>query len=152
MRAHVDHARPTVAAAVAGSGERGAGFRYVFCHFQYVAGLYGRHLQALTGIVNGHSSLPYKSQAESLEQARRATLQADCLGGVFLGSVWKSAGQGSEGWPALLELVKGNGDYNYKKDSRFARGKNIVHWLDRGFRSGDPGSCRTWAVPSSRVA
>ncbi|WP_329090417.1 hypothetical protein [Streptosporangium sp. NBC_01469] len=124
----------------------------VIYHFQYVAGMYGRHLQSLTGITNGHVALSYKSQAERLEQARRGILQADCLGGVFLGSVWKSAGQDSEGWPALLELVKKNGDYNSRKDRRSARGKNIVYWLDRGFRSGDPGSCKTWAVPSSRVA
>ncbi|MGJ6966402.1 hypothetical protein ACSDR0_31275 [Streptosporangium sp. G11] len=126
----------------------------VIYHFQYIAGLYGRHLQSLTGIANGHGALSYKSETERLEQARRGTLQADCLGGVFLGSVWKSAGHDSEGWPALLELVKGNADYNYdhKKDRRFARGKNIVHWLDRGFRSGDPGSCRTWTAPSSRVS
>ncbi|WP_433373440.1 hypothetical protein [Streptosporangium sp. CA-115845] len=121
-------------------------------HFHYVARLYGNHLQFLTGITDAYGALPSKNQAERFERVRRWALQADCLGGVFLGSVWKSAGQDSEGWPALLELVKENGDYNSKKDRYFAKGKNIVYWLDRGFRSGDPGSCKTWAVPSSRVA
>ena len=60
--------------------------------------------------------------------------------------------RGSEGWPALLELVKANGDHNAKKKRYFGQGKNLVYWLDRGFKSGDPGSCNTWKAPSARVA
>lgn len=121
-------------------------------HFQHVATLYGNHLQHINGIAGGFSALPHRNEAEYFEKERRWSLQARCLAGVFLGSVWKTAGEGSEGWPALLELVKANGDHGSKKKRYFGKGKNIVHWLDRGFESGDPGSCNTWTASSARVA
>ncbi|MFI6796070.1 hypothetical protein [Streptosporangium canum] len=121
-------------------------------HFTYITALYGAHLQHTTGIARGFGALPYKNKAENFERERRWMLQGSCLSGVFLGSVWKTAGEGSEGWPALLDLVKSNGDYRSKKDRYFAKGKNIVYWLDRGFKSGDPGSCNTWKASSARVA
>ncbi|MFF3444747.1 hypothetical protein [Streptosporangium sp. NPDC002721] len=121
-------------------------------HFQHVAGIYGTHLQHVNGMERGFEALPSRNQAERFEKERRWSLQARCLGGVFLGSVWETAGEGSEGWPALLELVKANGDHNSKTRRHFGKGGNIVHWLDRGFRSGDPGSCNTWKASSARVA
>jgi uncharacterized protein len=123
----------------------------VIYHFQYVAALYGRHLQYLTGIVDGFDEAPYGSEAERLEKERRWSLQGDCLAGVFLGSVWKTAGRGSEGWPALLELMKVNGDRG-SGPRRYGKGKNIAYWLDHGFKSGDPGSCNTWKASPARVA
>jgi hypothetical protein len=33
-----------------------------------------------------------------------------------------------------------------------SKGKNVVYWSDRGFKSGDPGSCNTWKASSARVA
>lgn len=121
-------------------------------HLQYVAGLYGNHLQHINGIAGGFNALPHRNEAERFEKERRWSLQTGCLAGVFLGSVWKTAGEGSEGWPALLEVVKANGDHNSKKKRYFGKGKNIAYWLDRGFKSGDPGSCNTWTASSSRVA
>ncbi|MDP9848634.1 hypothetical protein [Streptosporangium lutulentum] len=123
----------------------------VIYHFQFTAGLYSQHLQHITGITAGFSEAPYNGESELLEQNRRWSLQSGCLGAVFLKSVWKTAGQGSEGWPALMELMKMNGDYG-SKPRYYGKGKNIASWLDRGFKSGDPGSCNTWKASSAQIA
>ncbi|MBG0814224.1 hypothetical protein [Planomonospora sp. ID82291] len=120
-------------------------------HVQFVAGLHSRHLQELTGIAAAFDALPSGGKSELSEQYRRYSLQQDCLAGAFLGSVWKTVGRGGEGWPALLDLMKANGDE--VREGRYnGKGKNIAHWLDRGFKSGDPGSCNTWKASSARVA
>jgi uncharacterized protein len=81
------------------------------------------------------------------EQSRRLELQAECLGGVFIGSVWDSLkGRSEEDWEILRELIGRNG-----ADS-FGKGRNIVAWLDKGFRATSPQACNTWTVPSSKVS
>ncbi|MFC6083207.1 neutral zinc metallopeptidase [Sphaerisporangium aureirubrum] len=120
-------------------------------HFQLAASLYGRHVQELTGIGDGFQTVDYSTRPELNELYRRYSLQAYCLGGVFLGAVWKTAARDAESWPALLDLMRINGDEG-KKPGKEGRGKSIVRWLDRGYKSRNPRSCNTWTASSGLVA
>ncbi|SNS47240.1 Predicted metalloprotease [Streptosporangium subroseum] len=144
------YCRATKTAAMVVDKKYYLGIREIY-PFQSVSELYGEHLQHIIGITDSARETPYDSEAESLEQNRRWSLQGDCLGAVSLRSVWKTAGRGSEGWPAMLKLMKENGDPG-SGPRYWGKGANIVYWSDRGFKSGDPGSCNTWKASSARVA
>jgi predicted metalloprotease len=120
-------------------------------HFQLVARVYASHVQRLTGIDEGFQTIHYSSPSELNELYRRDSLQRYCLAGVFLGATWKTAARDAESWPALLDLMKRNGDTG-KKPGRQGRGKNVVRWLDRGYTTRNPRSCNTWTAESRFVA
>jgi predicted metalloprotease len=98
--------------------------------------MYGYHVQKLTGLYDAGEDLRAGSKAEHQEQLRRMYLQVECLGGAFIQSVWPIKGRTTEDWNQVLGYV---------------RDDNVKHWIRAGFRTGDPGSCNTWTVPSSKV-
>ncbi|MEV0616614.1 neutral zinc metallopeptidase [Nonomuraea sp. NPDC050404] len=119
--------------------------------FNVVAHEYGHHVQNLTGMRRAYDLLPYRGKKELNEQARRMELQAECLAGVFIGSVWKFLGRPAEDWYYLLELNKRSGDEQYKVRDH-GKGVNMAAWLDRGFRASSPSACDTWSAPISQVS
>ncbi|MFG3440900.1 neutral zinc metallopeptidase [Nonomuraea sp. NPDC047897] len=111
----------------------------------YVASsMYGMHVQNQSGISAAYDKLSYRSTAEDMEQTRRLNLQAECLGGAFLKSVWPLDGRHSRDWQQLLGLMDGDG-WSGKTSS-------IKAWLRAGYATGDPGSCNTWVASSTKVA
>ena len=54
-------------------------------HFQYVAGIYGTHLQHINGMARGFEALPPRNQAERFEKERRWSLQGALSGGSLPG-------------------------------------------------------------------
>jgi predicted metalloprotease len=119
--------------------------------FSSVAHNYGRHLQEITGIDDAYMDHPYENDSEMDEQIRRSILQAECLGGVFMGSVWASLDRSNRDWQELRSIMRDTGDEG-GEDGGYARGNNIVAWLDKGFKSKSPAACNTWTAPSSKVA
>ncbi|MFS1304059.1 neutral zinc metallopeptidase [Streptosporangium longisporum] len=117
--------------------------------FLIAAHEYGHHIQTVTGMERAFDYHPYKGKRELGEQIRRNELQAECLAGVFIGSVWDSLDRTEEDWEYLLELTRRNGDERY--DTNHGKGRTIATWLDRGFRAASPAVCNTWTVPPSRV-
>jgi predicted metalloprotease len=114
--------------------------------FNLLALNYGQHVQNLTGIYRAYEKTPYRNRSELYEQDRRYNLQHYCLSATFIASVWDSLDRDKEDWADLLYYLrdwadKGNGTR-----------KNITYWAQRGFTSGDPGSCDTWSASSSKVA
>ncbi|SDL36086.1 hypothetical protein SAMN05421869_12520 [Nonomuraea jiangxiensis] len=78
-------------------------------------------------------------------------LQAECLGGVFMGSVWDSLDRPEEDWEDLLDLYRDGEDVQATVRTH-GKSHNIAAWLDKGFRAASPQACNTWTAPSSKVA
>lgn len=113
--------------------------------------LYANHLMALTGIEKAFQAAPYANKHELNEQVRRANLQQDCLGGVFIRSIWDSFGRGKKDWSTLLRTLKVNGD-SAGQDRTFGKGASRTTWTALGYTSSDPASCNSWAAKPSKVA
>ncbi|MDA0638873.1 neutral zinc metallopeptidase [Nonomuraea sp. MCN248] len=119
--------------------------------FNLAAHEYGHHVQLLTGIERAYQRHPYRNKKELYEQLRRVELQAECLGGVFVGSVWTSLDRTSRDWDELMRITRASGDEQFKVRSH-GKGRTIAAWLDRGRRAKDPRACNTWTAPSAKVS
>ncbi|MFC4586951.1 neutral zinc metallopeptidase [Sphaerisporangium corydalis] len=116
-----------------------------------IAHEYGHHVQNVAGMWRAFDRLPNKGKAEYYEQTRRHELQAECLAGAFIGSVWPSLGRTGEDWSTLLDADRRSGDET--TDVRdHGKGRNIANWLSRGFKAVGPAACDTWIAPSAMVA
>jgi predicted metalloprotease len=112
---------------------------------------YGHHLQRLSGISGVYDALSYRDKAELNEQSRRLELQAECFGGVFIGSVWASLGRSTHDWNHLLGIERGTGDESTNVRDH-GTGSDIISWLTRGFAAVSPSACDTWSAASPQVA
>ncbi|MFI6451340.1 neutral zinc metallopeptidase [Streptosporangium amethystogenes] len=111
---------------------------------------YGHHLQSLTGIRDHFERRARADLPHRFELRRRYELQADCLSGVFLGSVRDSLRRTEQDWKALSEALRANGD---EDDHRtHGTGANRVRWFERGYRAVSPAACDTWTAGPSRVS
>lgn len=112
--------------------------------FQVLAHEYGHHVQQLSGIMTAFNSRKYKNAKAVLPELRKIELQAECLSGAFLGSVWRS-------------LDRRESDFRYVLNAAYSTAthgtaKNIAYWLTRGFQQDSPGACNTFTAPRSRVS
>ncbi|NUP01710.1 MAG: metalloprotease-like protein, partial [Nonomuraea sp.] len=105
--------------------------------FKVAAHEYGHHVQSLLGVRQG-------------KDGRRYELQADCLAGVFLGSVWPSLARTGQDWTALVDSTRASGDED--GEHSHGTGPNRAHWLERGYRSVSPAACDTWSAPAAKVS
>ncbi|MFI6483005.1 hypothetical protein ACIBH1_34105 [Nonomuraea sp. NPDC050663] len=117
--------------------------------FESAAYMYGLHVTDLTGMYDAGENLRAGSKDEHYEQMRRHSLQAACLGAVFTRSVWPLEGRTDVDWQYYLYLLAGDQPGRPREDGSAA---SLRHWAERGFATGDPGSCNTWSAPSSRVS
>ncbi|MET8334807.1 hypothetical protein [Streptosporangium canum] len=102
--------------------------------------------RAQAGISEAWWALPAGDEEDGgEEQMHRFYLQADCLGGVFM----KILGRSAKNWKPLLtaETPKEYGRFNW-----YGTPANRLHWFEQGYRSQGPGACNTWKAPSSKVA
>ncbi|GAA3164180.1 hypothetical protein GCM10010466_63900 [Planomonospora alba] len=113
---------------------------------------YAHHVQNVTGIMGSFRRLKVRTEAQALEQLRRLELQAECLSGAFLASVWASQEYTTEQWEELLDGARHNGDEEIGGGRTHGTSKNQMAWLKRGFDSASPSACNTWTAPASRVA
>ncbi|MEV1169021.1 neutral zinc metallopeptidase [Nonomuraea sp. NPDC049784] len=120
---------------------------------------YGHHVQQLTGMFKAETRYNGKNEARVLDEARRFELQAECLGGVFIGSVWHSLGRPDTDFTYLVKnggtgldlsaigvKVEGWGEKTH------GNAANIGHWLKSGFDTESAGGCNTWTAPKSKVS
>ncbi|MFJ2034040.1 neutral zinc metallopeptidase [Streptosporangium sp. NPDC087985] len=115
-----------------------------------VAHEYGHHLQSLTGVRAGYEARVHSDHTHQAELGRRYELQADCLSGVFLGSVRRSLSRTEQDWEALSDVLRASGD---DADHRtHGTGANRVSWFKRGYRAVSPAACDTWTAPPSHVS
>ncbi|MBB5964304.1 neutral zinc metallopeptidase [Planomonospora venezuelensis] len=114
--------------------------------FQVMAHEYGHHVQELSGIFPAFRKkhAKTKSMRAVLPDLRRSELQAECLSGVFIGSVWHSLNRRESDFTYVLEAA-------YDTSSH-GKASSIAYWLRRGFDQEGPGACNTWAAPKSKVS
>ncbi|WP_344936230.1 neutral zinc metallopeptidase [Sphaerisporangium flaviroseum] len=116
-----------------------------------IAHEYGHHVQNMAGIWRAYDRLPSDDDAESYEQTRRHELQAECLAGAFIGSVWPSLRRTAEDWETLLDDDRESGDETGEARTH-GKGRNMADWLDRGYRAAGPAGCNTWSASAAAVA
>ncbi|MFB4279969.1 neutral zinc metallopeptidase [Nonomuraea sp. MTCD27] len=119
--------------------------------FRLAAHEYGHHVQRITGMARAYDRYPYDGKSELNEQTRRNELQAECLAGVFMGSVWDSLDRTDEDWEYLLDIIRESGDEQSKVRDH-GKGRNIAAWLVKGFRASSPAACNTWTASSAKVS
>ncbi|GAT70311.1 neutral zinc metallopeptidase [Planomonospora sp. ID91781] len=114
---------------------------------------YAHHVQNVTGILPAFWRTRVRTEAQALTYVRRMELQAECLAGAFMASIWASQEYTAEEREALVNAARHNGDEQFEKGKRIhGTGKNQSAWLQRGFDSASPAACNTWTAPASRVA
>ncbi|MEV0158674.1 neutral zinc metallopeptidase [Nonomuraea fuscirosea] len=120
---------------------------------------YGHHIQRLTGMFGALTPYKRKNIARVLDESRRLELQAECLAGTFIGSVWHSLGRketdftyiaGSGGSGSVLSLLGIKGEDQAQQTHGSA--KNIGAWLKRGYDTESAGGCNTFKAPKSQVS
>ncbi|MGN9841881.1 neutral zinc metallopeptidase [Nonomuraea sp. H19] len=124
-----------------------------------IAHEYGHHIQQLTGMFK--AAMPYydKGEARALDALRRFELQAECLSGVFIGSVWHSLGRRQTEFDYIvrnggtgLDLSAIGVKVDNWGEKTHGKAANVGRWLKRGFDTESAGGCNTWSAPKSQVS
>ncbi|MFJ2029822.1 neutral zinc metallopeptidase [Streptosporangium sp. NPDC087985] len=111
---------------------------------QVMAHEYGHHVQQLSGIMGIVYNRKYRSEKAFLADIRKVELQAECLSGAFIGSVWQSLGRPQSDFTYVLGAARSTASHG--------RAVNIAYWLKRGFDQEGPGACDTFSAPASKVS
>ncbi|GLU47395.1 neutral zinc metallopeptidase [Nocardiopsis ansamitocini] len=112
---------------------------------------YGHHVQGEAGILDRYQD-ERSGQGTSADRdlwTRRGELQANCLGGVFLGSVADSFPIGGEGRANILKDVGLRSDRG--DDRTHGTPQNGQMWTDHGMDRQDPAACNTWDARTELV-
>ncbi|MER6828603.1 neutral zinc metallopeptidase [Streptosporangium sp. NPDC000563] len=111
---------------------------------QTLAHEYGHHVQQLSGIMTAFASRDYKNEKAVLRELRKIELQAECLSGAFIGSIWHSLNREESDFKYVLSAAYSTATHG--------TAKNVAYWVTRGFDQETPGSCNTFSAPRSKVA
>ncbi|MFF4417161.1 hypothetical protein ACFYY8_31960 [Streptosporangium sp. NPDC001559] len=113
-----------------------------------VARAYAGFVQTQTGISEAWWALRYDGEeAEMNEQTHRFYQQADCLAGVSV----RSLGRTARDWGRLLSAGTPK-EYGRFIPRWYGKPANRLAWFKAGYGSGKPGACNTWKAPSPKVA
>lgn len=111
---------------------------------------YGHHVQGQSRIlVEFHSARAGTDQTEADELTRRNELQANCLGGVFLGASGPSLGLEETQRQNVLDDVVRRSDRGGARTH--GSGENGRLWTVHGMDRVDPAACNTWVVGEELV-
>lgn len=107
---------------------------------------YGHHVQSEAGILNGYRALRSREgdSAQGDSWTRRNELQANCLGGAFLGTVRDSLPIEDESRESLLSDARARGDSDSAQRRTHGTPGNGELWTHHGFDRMDPAACNTW--------
>ncbi|GAA3087525.1 neutral zinc metallopeptidase [Streptosporangium carneum] len=111
--------------------------------FEVIAHEYGHHVQQLTGIMSTLNRR-YKSQKAALAEVRKIELQAECLSGAFIGSVWRSLNRRESDLSYVIQAAYDTASHGKRV--------NIAYWIKRGFDQESPDACNTFTAPKSKVS
>jgi predicted metalloprotease len=114
---------------------------------------YGHHVQGEAGILEYYHE-QRRQESDPAQQSfwtRRSELQANCLAGVFLGSVQVTYPIGDSEYETLLEDAANTADREGSSAAERTHGSahNSALWLERGLSHQTPGSCNTWTADES---
>jgi predicted metalloprotease len=108
---------------------------------------YGHHVQFWTNILDYEEAAFQAAEKSSTEDllSRRLELQAECFAGIALYVMRREIPP----WRRFRDLYVGTIDGEWVRDH--GRLSTQLKWLEKGYRSGKPGTCDTWSGPKSEV-
>ncbi|GHC97856.1 hypothetical protein GCM10007079_51660 [Nocardiopsis terrae] len=111
---------------------------------------YGHHVQGQSRILAEFRTLRADSGDETAQElTRRKELQANCLGGVFVGASEESLGYGASERANILDDVGRRSDRS--GTSTHGSVENGRLWTAHGLDRVDPASCNTWEAHEELV-
>ncbi|MDE3720846.1 neutral zinc metallopeptidase [Nocardiopsis sp. N85] len=111
---------------------------------------YGHHVQGQSRILaEFHSARAGVPRTEADELTRRNELQANCLGGVFVGAAEEHLGFGPSGRENILDDVGRRSDRGLGHTHGTAENGRL--WTAHGMDRVDPAACNTWDAPEDLV-
>ncbi|MFC4562721.1 neutral zinc metallopeptidase [Nocardiopsis mangrovi] len=112
---------------------------------------YAHHVQGEAGILGYfHTARGAASGTDRDLLTRRSELQANCLGGAFLGAAAGSFPIGRDEHAHILEDAELRGDYSAEDRTHGSPGNGRM-WTAHGMDRADPAACNTWAAPEDVV-
>ncbi|MDA0565031.1 neutral zinc metallopeptidase [Streptomonospora sp. S1-112] len=113
---------------------------------------YAHHVQGEAGVLQyfHHTRAAEDDPAAQDLLTRRSELQANCLGGVFLGAAAGSYPLGAAEHDAVLDDAERRGDYN-SGDRTHGSPENGRLWTAHGMDRVDPAACNTWEAREELV-
>jgi len=125
-----------------------------FAQAYVIAHEVGHHVQTLTGIEGQVRELQQRDPGRQNELSVKMELQADCLAGVWAQSVYQAgdleAGDLEEGLGAAAAVgddrIQASAGVGVNPESwTHGSAEQRSQWFNKGFRSGDPAGCDTFA-------
>lgn len=112
--------------------------------FTVIAHEYGHYAQDRAGILDEiDRQLLRAGKKKYFALLRKIELQAECLSGAFVGSVWHSLDRDQFDFEDLLDNKQG--------DAVHGKVKSIRYWMKRGWNGNGPHVCNTFTAPASRL-
>ncbi|HEX4813082.1 MAG TPA: neutral zinc metallopeptidase [Nonomuraea sp.] len=107
---------------------------------------YGHHVQQISKIWSYYSSASARAgKSQRLQLSRYSELQAECFSAVFMSTQRGSGLFTDEEWAYTVDWFRKNGAKSWPQNDH-GRGPTQAAWMTRGYNSGAPGSCNTWAA------
>nr|WP_233515347.1 neutral zinc metallopeptidase [Marinitenerispora sediminis] len=133
---------------VANSADSGESETYTFL----LSHEYAHHVQGEAGILDYYHAA--RGSADDAEQrdawTRRSELQANCLGGAFVGSIADSFPIGGDEHANILEDAERRSDYDAEQRTHGSPANGRL-WTDHGMDRRDPAACNTWQAREDLV-
>ncbi|CAL9404000.1 hypothetical protein SUDANB67_02704 [Nocardiopsis dassonvillei] len=130
--------------AASGGSDKPEAYTFLLSHE------YGHHVQGQSRILaRFHSERAGADEAEADELTRRNELQANCLGGVFLGASREDLGLGGSERENILDDVGLRSDWGDEHTHGSAANGRL--WTAHGMDRRDPAACNTWNAPEELV-
>jgi len=115
----------------------------------------GHHVQRMTGTSDAVERLSRSEPADANELSVRQELQADCYAGVWAATVYAEGALEPGDLDEAFNAAEAVGDDRLQRQATgsvdpdsFTHGTSEQRrtWFERGYRSGDPGDCDTFAA------
>ncbi|WP_242677193.1 neutral zinc metallopeptidase [Streptomonospora litoralis] len=113
---------------------------------------YAHHVQGEAGLLDRFHGVRAAEDDGSAKDrlTRRSELQANCLGGLFLGAVAESYPIGSEEHANILADAERRGDFDPSERTHGSPASGRM-WTAHGMDRGDPAACNTWEAREELV-
>ncbi|MFC4562720.1 neutral zinc metallopeptidase [Nocardiopsis mangrovi] len=130
--------------------EKWNGVRNSAVYASLLAHEYGHHVQGEAGLLEYYHE-QRRLETEVADQnawTRRSELQANCLAGVFLGSVRVSYPLDEADVDRVLDDASSTADREDGPEDERTHGSadNSILWMEHGLERQSPGACNTWQV------
>ncbi|TDD60301.1 hypothetical protein E1263_11830 [Kribbella antibiotica] len=114
---------------------------------------YGHHIQRLTGIMDASQTRTNHTNGTDAQllESRRIELQASCFSGVYLGADRKYF-PATGAWLKKWNWMVANRGDEWNPTRSHGNKTNHSRWSRKGFGSGNPAACNTFAASTASVA